>query len=141
MVRHYVAKRSRSGKGPDWLIMFYETKPIWLSNGQAPGGKTKPIREEPGLADYLFYETKPIWLSDGQAPGGKTKPIREEPGLPDYLFYETKPIRGGPDWLIALFTKRSQFGLDCLIPCSKVFNYQTRGAPQLRQPLRKNKPR
>ena len=91
--------------------MFYETKPIWLSNGQAPGGKTKPIREEPGLADYLFYETKPIWLSDGQAPGN-----------------ETKPIRGGPDWLIALFTKRSQFGLDCLIPCSKVFNYQTRGA-------------
>jgi hypothetical protein len=54
--------------------------------------ETKPIREEPGLADYLFYETKPIWLGDRQAPASETKPIREEPGLADCLFYETKPI-------------------------------------------------
>jgi hypothetical protein len=38
-------------------------------------------------------------------------------GLADYLFDETKPIRGGPDWLVAFITKRSQFGLpDSLFP-------------------------
>jgi hypothetical protein len=45
---------------------FRETKPIWLSDGQAPVGETKPIRQSPDWLIRSFYDNEANW---GLMPG------------------------------------------------------------------------
>src|ERR1039457_3259280 len=63
MVRHYVAKRSRSGKSPDWLIGFFTKRSQFgLSYGQALCSETKPIRGGPDWLIAFFTKRSQFGL-------------------------------------------------------------------------------